>query len=581
MKKTLIISSMMFGCLALAAGLVFAANGGNQQASITLLNAAEKLCYHNNTDWSMTKTADASGLVNGSGPIVWTVTATRGTTSNSLIQVNGFLTVKNTGTAPATIGNVVINLQKPNSPKKGSNASYVSVAADIADATNGDAATTANIVAAGSQENPTTNSLWGTNNYTVSGAQGTFKETPGGSGSLEFTDADNNTIWAISPQQTIAPNASVNLLYTAMFDNSVLNIPVGASLRVEALVSFGNAGGRGGSGASAQDIDVNGNGTISADEHNVRTVPSRVTDSLPALAMCNDNVTLTDTESDISTTGTGFTVGNFVTDIGGGTGTEVITTSLTRTVSEDVTCTDGSGTVGNTANLTGASDSVALQIGIDGNGNPIYVYFPCCVGVDLDASAVVDISCNGGSGCKFCSAPLCTYTQGAYGQTNPHTGLPDGAPALLLWNNFATVYPSGVEVGIAGVGGYSMQFSTAAAIAAYLPAGGPADSLNADLVNPTSSNSGVFGGQVLALKINVDFSAAGLTQNGPLGALVLCNFGVTVDQVLADANTVLGGGTLPSYVTSISDLNDLVDNLNKAFDNCMDTDWAEANLCRP
>ena len=124
-----------------------------------------------------------------------------------------------------------------------------------------------------------------------------------------------------------------------------------------------------------------------------------------------------------------------------------------------------------------------------------------------------------------------------------------------------------------------MKFTTA--VGAYLPAKGGPDSLNADLVNPTDSNSGEFGGQVLTLKINVDFSALGITANGPLGALVLCNFGVTVNQVLADANTALGGGALPSYVTSISELNDLVTNLNEAFDNCMDTAWAEANLCRP
>ncbi len=105
-----------------------------------------------------------------------------------------------------------------------------------------------------------------------------------------------------------------------------------------------------------------------------------------------------------------------------------------------------------------------------------------------------------------------------------------------------------------------MKFTTAAAVGAYLPAGGPPDSLDVDLVNPSSSNSSVFGGQVLALQINVDFSAQNITGNGPIGALVLCNVGVTVNQVLADANTVLGGGALPSYVTSISDLNDLADN---------------------
>src|SRR5205814_6224375 len=135
------------------------------------------------------------------------------------------------------------------------------------------------------------------------------------------------------------------------------------------------------------------------------TVPSRVTDSLPTVELCNNSVTLSDTVNDISTTGTGFSYTNFMTDIGGGTGTEDITGNATRTVSVDVTCTDGSGTIGNTANLAGEDSSIQVQIGIDPiTGLPIYVDFACCVGVDLDASSVVDISCSGGSGCKFCDA---------------------------------------------------------------------------------------------------------------------------------------------------------------------------------
>jgi hypothetical protein len=68
-----------------------------------------------------------------------------------------------------------------------------------------------------------------------------------------------------------------------------------------------------------------------------------------------------------------------------------------------------------------------------------------------------------------------------------------------------------------------MKFTTAAAVGAYLPAGGPPDSLDVDLVNPSSSNSSVFGGQVLALQINVDFSAQNITGNGPIGALGACH----------------------------------------------------------
>jgi hypothetical protein len=89
----------------------------------------------------------------------------------------------------------------------------------------------------------------------------------------------------------------------------------------------------------------------------------------------------------------------------------------------------------------------------------------------------------------FQDGDFCTYTQGGWG------GTPNGNnPASILANNFATVYPSGVEIGIPGDDGYSMKFTSAAAIGAYLPATKTAGTLTDDLVNPTSSSSGVFGG---------------------------------------------------------------------------------------
>jgi hypothetical protein len=183
---------MTLGCLALAAGLVFAAGGGAPQASITLTNSDAKYCYTSNNLWDLSKTVTGNTVENGVGTVTWTVTATKDSSGAPTFTVHGGLTVTNSGTAPATIGNIVVNLQKPNSPKRGSNAPYVSIAADVANATNGDAATSAKIVAAGSQENQATNAAWLTNNYTVSGAQGTFTETAG-SGTLEFTDASDNT----------------------------------------------------------------------------------------------------------------------------------------------------------------------------------------------------------------------------------------------------------------------------------------------------------------------------------------------------------------------------------------------------
>ncbi len=93
-------------------------------------------------------------------------------------------------------------------------------------------------------------------------------------------------------------------------------------------------------------------------------------------------------------------------------------------------------------------------------------------------------------------------------------------------------------------------------------------STSSSATNPTTPAAGVFVGQVLALMINVKFSAVRVLPTG-LGALVLNSgpaSGKTVNQVLADANAALGCGTLPSYVTSISQLNDVVDSINNMFD---------------
>lgn len=175
-----------------------------------------------------------------------------------------------------------------------------------------------------------------------------------------------------------------------------------------------------------------------------------------------------------------------------------------------------------------------------------------------------------------CLPGFCSYTQGGWGAT------PQGNnPARRLRDNFTAVFPSGIEVGIPGV--RSMRFLSARAVDAYLPAGGTPGVLTGLLVNPSTSSAGVFGGQVLALKINVAMSDAGRTAPGYgnllyLGAGSLQN--LTVRQILAVAETALGGGPLPAGYT-IASLNDLATKLNEAFDNWQSTAWAIANLKRP
>jgi len=121
-----------------------------------------------------------------------------------------------------------------------------------------------------------------------------------------------------------------------------------------------------------------------------------------------------------------------------------------------------------------------------------------------------------------------------------------------------------------------MQFTTADAITAYLPAGGKPKPLDKDYpLNPTTTASGVFGGQVLALQLNVRYDLG-------FGGLFITNTGTPFDammvvDVLAAANEALGGDALPSGYT-LSSLNDLVSFLNQGFDNCLPSGWAQQYL---
>jgi hypothetical protein len=153
-----------------------------------------------------------------------------------------------------------------------------------------------------------------------------------------------------------------------------------------------------------------------------------------------------------------------------------------------------------------------------------------------------------------------TFTQGGWGSKPAGNN-----PGRLLLDHFTSVYPSGVTIG----GTKTARFTSAKAIEKFLPAGGTAKPLKKNHTNPASTEAGVFAGQVLALRLNVDFSDAGVTAPG-LAAMTVASgqalAGYTVAQVLALANQVLGGNAsvLPPGV-SVSTLNDVVDRINNNF----------------
>jgi hypothetical protein len=153
-------------------------------------------------------------------------------------------------------------------------------------------------------------------------------------------------------------------------------------------------------------------------------------------------------------------------------------------------------------------------------------------------------------------------------------------------NNFFTVFTSGyVEIGIPGAAGFSAAFTSAQAVFDHLPTTGVPGPLENDLVDPTSTASGVFGGYVLALQLDVAFSDAGLLSGtAPLrfGDLRLCGVtttplynNLTVRQFLAAMNTALGAG---AAAYNYDEMTNLTNEVSLAFEAGVPSSFAQAHL---
>ncbi len=151
-----------------------------------------------------------------------------------------------------------------------------------------------------------------------------------------------------------------------------------------------------------------------------------------------------------------------------------------------------------------------------------------------------------------------TYTQGGWGSPD------NSVPGNIRKTYFSQVFPSGLVVG----GNKTITFTSASKVRDFLPQGGTAGTLTQNYTNPSTTSAGVFAGQVVALKLNVSFSDAGVlgASGAKLGELVVTQgllVGKTVYEVLNIANVALGGGTTPY---TISQLNEVVTKINENFD---------------
>ena len=521
------VLAIAIAALLLTVNVPVSASGG--QANVALSNASASFSQTSNAAWTLKKTGT---LDSSTSTITWTITATEGTTVAGHLVADGFVTVTNWGSLGAPIGNIVVNLQT----KSGSN--WVTESSDIADATHGDAATTAHIDPKASSEN-----------------KGTFS-TNSASGKVEFMDANSNTAFSLKPQVTVAPGATVNLLFSAVFDNTILKLSPGTAVRAEVIVSFGNSTSV---PPSAHDVDINGNGQIDSDEVWIRSIPARLGGTVPPQATVNGSPTLSDAASDITATGTAtFSNPQFTLGVTAGT------------VTVNYSGGANGGKITNCAHLTspGSTTTVGGHTFQDVGGLNVQA----CDTETIPAGAITAGWNNG---------DVLTCSQGDWGD-------PSSAKCgEVLLADFNTVYSSKLSVSVGELsGGFSMTFEGANYAQTYLPAdSGPAAALDANLDNPTSSSSGVFGGDVLALQLNVDFSDAGFLLGNskiPVGNLTLCSFtdltalnGTTVRQLLGTVNTLLGGG---SGAYSISQMDPITADVINSFLAGTPSTWAQQHL---
>ena len=178
------------------------------------------------------------------------------------------------------------------------------------------------------------------------------------------------------------------------------------------------------------------------------------------------------------------------------------------------------------------------------------------------STCTASVTDNGGGNC--CSG-FRTQTQGAWGAL-----CKGGNSACYMVSHFAAAFSSPNYLTVGCGGGFTLKLTTAQAVIDFLPSGGTARALTANLVNPGGTYSNVLAGQLVAATLNVqfdlidpNFSAA----SSNLGSLVILSgtfTGMTVSQVIAEANNVLGG--CPSQYTA-SQLNAVLTAINQNYDN--------------
>jgi len=263
--------------------------------------------------------------------------------------------------------------------------------------------------------------------------------------------------------------------------------------------------------------------------------------AVPATQAANGSVTLADSVADIRTAGT-VTFTNPIISLGATTGTVQVT--------YDAGTSGGSITNCATATGVGVTDPVGQYTFV--------VTSPVSLSA-CDTETIQQLTCSPGlPGCGWHDGDMVTYTQADWGD------IPDGTNiATVLDTYYYEIYsPFGIfEIGLPNAAGFSIIFSSSTSLLDYLPAIGPVGPLDADLADPMSSASGSFGGDVAAVKLDIDFADPGVIRGtAPIrfGDLRLCGLTTTTDlnnqtvrQVLDTLDTALAGAPTADAIVDL------------------------------
>jgi hypothetical protein len=300
-------------------------------------------------------------------------------------------------------------------------------------------------------------------------------------------------------------------------------------------------------------------------EQNVRTVAVRYTPTSVYNPSCQQSVTLQDSPNyssnspdDGLTLGTGMTVGQANTDIGSGSGTEVLTgvsaDTAVHTTSRymQVTNVVGDGVVANTAKLF-ASPDVLVSYSDPLDLTTIYDPILCCPSVNVpEASASLTFATDSRDFTGYCS-----FSQGAFQQGIQATCNNPACSWLMTGEALQHLdfFPMGDQLSSSdgATNGFQVAFACPQAVRLFLQDNqGTSGQVGRDMsvqcppngvalnkVNfGADSGSGIFGSQMVAAALNIIYGDVSLKK---LGNLYVCGYtdpifgtslnGLTVRQI--------------------------------------------------